>query len=136
MAAPVYAFPGDVESATEDTPRLLASASRLVRRATRSDRYAVDVQTGTPLDDEVRDAFRAATLAQLAAWTSLGVDPAAGAAGVDGAIVATGVGSGSVTYEGAAAADDARRRLSEGLVLDALLILHDAGLASGQPGTL
>lgn len=103
----VYATKADLG---DDPP---ANAERLIRRASRladehalTARYRVDGH-GMPLDATVREAFRDAVVEQVRVWTTLGVDPTLGAAGVTskpGPAVSKSLGSGSVTYQVAASA--------------------------------
>lgn len=118
----------------ENTHRLLASASRLVRSATRTAIYDADA-TGMPSNVDLKAAFVEATCAQALAWVILGVDPTAGPASITGAGVATSksIGKASISYAAprAAAVDEAAATVTT-LVPDALWCLESAGLTIGQ----
>lgn len=130
---------GWLTTSPDSAARLLAAASRRVRRATVSARYATDA-AGAPTDDAVVEAFRDATCAQVAAWVAVDVDPVAGAVQVEAPpVAAKNLGSGSVTYDTAAAASvtamQARAAAATQLAPAAAEILADAGLLAGRVGT-
>ena len=107
---------------------LLRSASRLVQQATRYSVYDT-TPSGLPADPDVMSAFRDATCAQAAAWTTLGIDPTAGPAGAAGRVVASSsVGKASVTYAGASDAAETVKMSLVALTPDAAWYLESAGL--------
>lgn len=113
---------------------LLRSASLLVRGATTATVYDVN-ETGLPTDATVLAAFKDATCAQATAWDALGIDPTAGAAGAAGApiVAASSIGSAQVQYGVSLTLGDKRAEAAVTLCSDAVQILRDAGLLSGQP---
>ncbi|SNS43640.1 hypothetical protein SAMN06309944_0249 [Micrococcales bacterium KH10] len=139
----VYATESDLaawfspDQPPEASQRVIARASRLVRRATINDLYTTDA-TGMPTDAKVRQAFRDAVCSQIETWAAADVDPAAGAVQTGKQTVAAKkIGSAQVSYFAGAAGSvtamttraNAATRLSE----DAVMILRDAGLASAGP---
>lgn len=136
MAVLVYAEPSDLvdwtgQTAPDNADVLLRSASLLVRQATRSALYATDA-SGLPTDADVVSAFTAATCAHAAALAGAGVDPLA--AGTDGAVTATSIGSASLTFDAKAAST--RASLSTSLCPEAAAILDAAGLLGCAPSLL
>lgn len=139
----VYATPTDVENAASDLDALpegpaldrwLATASRLVTRATRADHYST-TPAGLPDDDTIAEAFRDAAIIQVLYWATNDVDPTAGAGSVKGTGEAqsSSIGSGSVTYSTANTAVVAERAASlTDLVPDAIYALREAGMASNR----
>jgi len=136
----VYATSADYTNADYGTApdaidRYLATASRWVREATMGDIYDTD-DTGLPTDADTLAAFKDATTAQVFAWTSAGVDPAAGVLPMQGArtITSKSLDGGAVTYDNtltsSPAAVAARQRIATQLCDESLLILKQAGLAS------
>lgn|GEM_PF-606738 len=130
--------PWGITSPPAHAGRLLAYASRLVRRATMTAVYAVD-DGGAPTSSGVAAAFRDATCSQVVAWLTAGIDPAGGAVQLEAAPVrAKRLGSGAVEYDTAASASvtamTARAAAATTLAGDAYLILADAGLTSTRPG--
>lgn len=116
------------EYGPDNLAALLRAASRLVQRATRGCIYDVE-PSGMPSDPAIREAFRDATCEQAAAWAALGIDPAAGPAGVTGKVVAsTSVGKASVSYAGAAEAASLVAASLTALTPDAAWYLESAGL--------
>lgn len=100
---PVYATPDDLaglDSPPTDPEPWLVLASVLVERATMTAIYRTD-DDGLPIHAGTREAFRAATVAQVAYWQALDLDPTLGSAGVTGKRLATSksIGSASVSYE-------------------------------------
>lgn len=130
--------PWSITPSPANVGRLLAAASRLVRRATLTARYAVDT-TGAPTDETIAAVFRDATCAQVLAWTTADVDPAAGGVQLQAAPVQSKrLGSGGVTYDTSASASvtamNARAAVATTLSEDAALILADAGLLTVRSG--
>ena len=119
---PVYAEPSDLPEGLDDAEDLLLLASALVSEATVTARYKVD-SAGLPVAAELRNLFKAATIAQATYWHRLDIDPTEGAAGVTAKRLAASksIGSASITYESGEAATQAR--------LDALSTLAPAALA-------
>lgn len=71
-------LPGAVSSALgASVSSYLGEASALVEEATVADRYTVDDE-GYPSEDRVFDAFRDATVAQVAYWHAARVNPIGG----------------------------------------------------------
>lgn len=121
------------EVAPAGAARLLREAAALVRFATRNDLY--DVQpSGLPSDDDLREAMRDATCAQVEYWIAAGIDPVGGDITAPAPIRATEVDGAKVEYDTAgqasvsamAAKTAAVRSLSQG----AYLILRNVGLAN------
>ena len=105
---PTYATPDDLTDPPANADHMLILASALVTEATMTAFYSVDAE-GVPTDEDTRTRFKAATVAQVNHWTSLGIDPTQGAAGVTGQRQATSksIGSASISYEaGETAAQD------------------------------
>ncbi|MFG1796699.1 hypothetical protein [Nocardia sp. NPDC049149] len=128
----VYAKPADLTNRLDPIPAnavaLIEAASSRVRDITSNDLYDI-TPPGLPADDELRDALREATCLQVIAWVELGVDPAIG--GLRTEIASQSADGGSVTYS---RPDPATlRRASEYLCHEAVLVLRNAGLASGRP---
>jgi len=137
--ADLTADPWSVDPMPSNASRLLASASRLVRRATVTAVYDTDA-LGVATDSTVAGALRDATCAQVVAWITAGVDPAGGGVQLGERLVAAkSLASGSVTYDNGAAASvtamDARAASATRLCPDAVLILAEAGLVGGHIGT-
>lgn len=144
MPFPVYATAEDLAAAPWSTPttagvdRLLATASRLVRRATMTAIYHTDADH-LPTDEDLREAMRQATCAQVATWLAVKVDPLAGGAQASAVLTASkSLGSGSISYDTSAAgsvnAAQAKADAATSLGMDAYLILSEAGLVSSRPG--
>ena len=127
----VYAVPDDLADHMAEVPDdaevLIRYASTLVRSATRFDVYDV-TPAGMPDDPWVIDAFRDATCVQAAMWAQNGVDPAAGAAGVDGGVESSSIAGGTVKYDTSHV--DAARASIDTLSPMALAVLRAEGLAS------
>jgi hypothetical protein len=138
----VYAAPDDLADwiGADDLPddsegeRLIKYASRLVRKATRCDRYEVD-PTGLPVDLDVLHPMRDATCIQVAAWVAAGIDPAGGVAGREIGIASQSADGGSVSYADSVTADEVRETV-ERLTPAALDVLRENKLASGRPTVL
>lgn len=132
MALVVYATlgdlagnkPEDVTLSSSDTEltRQLASASREIRRATKTAIYDVDTD-GYPTDTDKREAFRLATCAQVYWWSETGDEQ-----GVAGVFTNLSIGSVSMSRggrNGSAASGESR------LAPAADTILRDAGVLAG-----
>lgn len=129
-----YATVSDVETWTGQPPPaevvpLIRHASLLVERACRNDVYSV-TPAGFPDEDDVLEAMRDATCAQVEAWTAADVDPIAGPAGVEAEVSSTSIGSASVGMANSGDVDAARRAATTSLGMASMLILRNAGLAS------
>lgn len=120
------------EVAPAGAARLLREAAALVRFATRNDLY--DVQpSGLPSDDDLREAMRDATCAQVEYWIAAGVDPVAGNPGGSSSVANVEVDGAKVQYSadpGETAASAARAASITSLVGPAYAILRSVGLAS------
>ncbi|MFI1677060.1 hypothetical protein [Streptomyces sp. NPDC020607] len=97
----VYATTVELEAFTgqpvpANATRLLARASRLVSAAMKAAIYDTD-PAGYPSDTEIRDAFRAATCAQVAEWARR---DAAGSGGSDDVVAGpwTSVSAGGLSF--------------------------------------
>lgn len=138
MAVLVYAHPDDLVTGQwlpqepTNAAALIRQASALLRRETRTAVYATDT-TGKPTDPAIVEGFRDVVCAQVAAWTTAGIDPAAVTAGTSGAggVASKALGEQSVSYAGADAA--AQRRLWAATHLDPVAadILNGLPLWSG-----
>lgn len=129
----VYATAEDLESWTgnpsdSDPVASLRKASRLVADACRCDMYYT-TPDGKPRDDDLREAMRDATCAQVEAWDANGIDPVAGLAGEAPTVTASSIDGGSVSFDSATGAA-ARTALLTGLCSEAVGILRDVGLGS------
>lgn len=126
----VYAESHDLADHMPEVPEnadmLIRFASVLVRRATRFDVYDT-TPAGAPDDPWVIDAFRDATCVQAAMWAANGVDPAKGAAGVDGGVESSSIAGGTVKYDTSHV--DAARASVDTLSPLALEVLRAEGLA-------
>jgi hypothetical protein len=134
----VYAEPDDLmdgwlneQPDDFEAKRAIRAASRLVRQATRCDRYEVD-PAGLPVDLTISEAMRDATCAQAAMWITAGIDPGAGTAGREIGIASQSADGGSVTYSDSISAEEIERSLRY-LIAEALEILRENGLASTRP---
>lgn len=121
------------EPAPAGAARLLREAAALVRFATRNDLY--DVQpSGLPSDDDLREAMRDATCAQVEYWTLAGLDPIGGDITAAAPIRATEVDAAKVEYDTAGqasvAAMTAKAAAVRSLCQQAYQILRNVGLAS------
>lgn len=132
----VYATVDDLDDWITPIPTnadaLLRSASLRVREATKTARYTVD-GTGLATDATVLQAFKDATCAHAAALATAKVDPAGGGVLTKASTAAAkSVGSASVSYADAASAAAAKASLHTSLCPDAVTILQQAGLLSGE----
>lgn len=109
--------------------RLLDRASRDVRRATKTARYAVDA-TGLPTDTDVLAAFKTATL-EHAAWR-IGRGEEEGIPSGGGAVTSATIAGVNVTQ---AAGSGAVPETVNGIAYQAWLALEDAGLTGHAPDT-
>lgn len=96
-AADLSASPWMLSSPPDNAARLIASASNLVRTATRSAVYDVD-PAGKPSDTEVLAGFRDAVCAQVTTWIAADIDPTQAGAGASKVVAARGMGPRSVQY--------------------------------------
>ncbi|MFD2792580.1 hypothetical protein ACFS27_03365 [Promicromonospora vindobonensis] len=129
--ADLSAAPWSITPLPANVGRLLAYASRLVRKATRSAVYDTDT-TGAPTGTTVVAGFRDAVCAQVAAWSAAGItDPAAEAASTSGGVVTNkSLGPRAVGYAGAEAAAAERARITRGLTDEAAGYIDDLNLPS------
>lgn len=135
----VYATSADYlawTSATAPTniDLIMRSASLAVREATEMCFYLTD-SSGYPTDAGIKQAFNDATCCQAAALIAVGYDPAAGGTVTATVTQSEGIGSAHIQYAttDVQAAAEAKRRVIEGLTLDAQRILRDAGLRINSP---
>lgn len=123
---PVYATPDDLTDPPDNAESQLRLASRLVEDATLTAFYRTDAG-GLPVDEDVRELFKAATIAQVEYWAALDINPALGAAGIteSGRVSTKSIGSASVSYEFRFAQQNMKDRLASLTVLgpEALSIL-------------
>lgn len=133
-SANYLAWPGVSSLAPANIAALLQSASLAVREATEGAFYQTDT-TGMPTDATILQAFQDATCCQVAALVAIGYDPTTG-----GTVTATvkqtkSLGSAHLQYAttDAQAAAEAKKRVIEGLSLDAQRILRNAGLLKNVP---
>ncbi|MGI6878833.1 hypothetical protein [Microbacterium sp. gxy059] len=94
--------PEAVAAALADVDHAIAAASRRVRGALKTARFATDAD-GRPTDPDVENAIKEATLAQLAFWADTGDETGAAAQAGGGSIL-------SVTLPGGGGATDARSK--------------------------
>lgn len=125
-ASDVSAWTGQPEP--DGVTQLVRSASVLVESACRADLYDTD-PAGLPVDPDVVEAMRDAVCAQVALWVSAGIDPVAGAAGVEASVTSSRILDGQVSFDGATT-DRTKRSAARMLCREAYLILRNAGLAS------
>ncbi|QXJ40753.1 hypothetical protein [Curtobacterium phage Parvaparticeps] len=141
MPSPIYATNADVAAylTTEspidnvDAVSLLRTASMLVRRATRRDRYEIELATGLPKNADKAEAMKNATIAQALAWNKLRIDPVAGAAGQTAPVTSKSLGGASFSYGSlSVATQDTLDALAGGQTLSTLAVAHlrDGGLMS------
>jgi hypothetical protein len=117
--------PEDVTLSSSDTEltRQLASASREIRRATKTAIYDVDTD-GYPTDTDLREAFRLATCAQVYWWSETGDEQ-----GVAGQFTSVSIGSVSMSRGGGSAGGASGQ--GQRLAPAADTILRDAGVLAG-----
>lgn len=115
---PVYATPDDLTNPPDNAVSQLRLASSLVDDATLTAFYRTDAD-GMPIDEDIRDLFKAATIAQVEYWASLNIDPAEGASGITekGRASTKQIGSASISYEFRFAQQNLRDRLASLTVL-------------------
>lgn len=123
----------DPPAAPADAGVLLRQASTLVAEVIRAAVYDVDVD-GYPTDTEKRAALAEATCVQSAAWSTNGVNPIAGRAGVKPSVASKALGGASVQYASYAADAQARSDLASGdvLIAAAWRVLDNAGMISSS----
>lgn len=128
---PVYAAPEDFFDPPESVESQIRLASRLVEDATVTAFYRADAD-GMPVDEDVRDLFKAATIAQVEYWARLDIDPAQGEAGVTQKreVSSKSIGSASLAYESSERSMSDRLASLTTLGPDALAIL--GSLARGR----
>lgn len=107
---------------------LLRKASGLVRKAIRNDLYDT-LPSGLPEDDDLTEALREATCAQVEVWLAAGITSVAGTAGVEPEVVSSSIDGASLSFD-VASRVAARQEIAGCLSVDALDILRAAGLAS------
>lgn len=119
------------DQAPADALKQIQSASILIRRATSRDIYAVD-DDGYPTKASLVEAFKDATCAMAAAYSTLGLNVQAGAASNAQVVVSKSLGSASVSYADASAQAQAKAALADGRTLtgEAYSHLKSAGLMS------
>lgn len=123
---PVYADPDDLgKDPPEQAGVWLLLASRVIEHATLTAFYRTDPDTLLPTEPDVRELFRAATVAQVAYWQALDLDPTQGDAGVtsERRAASKSIGSASVSYESGATADTDRVNALRTLAPAAVAIL-------------
>lgn len=133
----VYATNADLAAApwlVTDPPtnvaRLLAYASQLVRKATRSAVYDTD-ETGAPTDTAVIAGFKDAVCAQVSTWVGAGINPAQAGGGQSGVVTAKGLGPRSVQYAVYERDAAQRQHITMHLTDEAAGYLDDLGLCDG-----
>jgi hypothetical protein len=115
-----YAPAGFTVPTDPEATRLLTSASKLIRRATKTAIYDVDAQ-GYPSDVDIRAAFRDATCAQALWWLDTGDER--GTAGqyqtmsIGSVSLSRGSAGGSAAASGQQLAPQAETELRDGRVL-------------------
>ncbi|MDK8889249.1 hypothetical protein QP992_08840 [Corynebacterium ulcerans] len=121
----------------ETLKRLLRIATSRVRHATRRAMYAV-TPNGLPADDDLRDALRDATVAQVYAFLEWGLAEAVitGGMGVEAAVSTASINGASVTLDESAMLDGRKHLLDGGLSEMAETYLEEAGLLHGLPGVI
>ncbi|WP_156094859.1 hypothetical protein [Nocardia lijiangensis] len=128
----VYATPSDLTGRLDPVPAdaaaLIASASTRVRDITSNDLYDI-TPSGLPSDPDLRQALREATCLQVVAWVEARIKPSTSALRVQ--VASQSVDGGSVAYR--LPDPEAIRRASENLCHEVVLVLRNAGLASGRP---
>jgi hypothetical protein len=123
-----YAFAADWPSAWGDAPAnadlLLQSATSLVLEATNQAYYAVDTNTGLPIDTQILNALKQATLIQAAAWNAMGYNPLSGGVPTTRVVQSSKAGGTSDMFADAAAAAQAATDAVRNLVPDAVRVLR------------
>lgn len=123
---PRYATPTDLPDGVENPDTQILLASAVVREATLTAIYAID-SDGVPSDPDLAALFKAATVAQVAYWQALGIDPAEGDSGAatGGVASSKSIGSASISHDSRTVADvaDARRSALRSLGPEAAAIL-------------
>lgn len=121
-----YAPAGTVLPADPEATRLLTSASKIIRRATKTAIYDVDVD-GYPTNSVIRQAFRDATCAQ-ALWWNANPGEETGQAGQYSSV---SIGSLSLTRAGRGG-NGSTSATGQQLASQAETELRDAGVLAGS----
>lgn len=139
----MYATPGEVRQATGDTitldepalGRLVGIASGIIQRSTRRAVYAT-TPLGLPEDNDLLDAMRDATIAQVRAWHEANIlgEVTTGGATAPATVKASGSNGKSITLDTGTSDAAKSHLLTGGLSLEAELILDGVGLLTGLPG--
>lgn len=130
-SADYNATPG-VPTAPANIDAILTACTGMVQEATRTAFYDVDTD-GNATDTTIAAALTAATVAQAAAWVTLGIDPASGGVVQAGSASSKRLATAAITYADAAQAAQARADAYNSLVPAARRILDRANLLSDQP---
>lgn len=118
--------------APDNAPRLLRTASAMVRSATRAATYDTEPSGLPEAGTAAADAMRDATTAQVEAWLYLSIDPAKGQADDGSKTVASkSISGATIQYAVHAATAQARADSATQLCAEAALILSNAGLTTG-----
>nr|CAB0853043.1 hypothetical protein FRC0375_00658 [Corynebacterium diphtheriae] len=117
--------------------RLLRIATGRVRHATRRAMYSV-TPNGLPADDDLRDALRDATVAQVYAFLEWGLAEAVitGGMGVEATVSTASINGASVTLDESVMLDGRQHLLDGGLSEMAETYLEEAELLHGLPGVI
>ncbi|QVI99809.1 hypothetical protein KFR76_07425 [Corynebacterium diphtheriae] len=117
--------------------RLLRIATGRVRHATRRAMYSV-TPNGLPADDDLRDALRDATVAQVYAFLEWGLAEAVitGGMGVKATVSTASINGASVTFDESVMLDGRQHLIDGGLSEMAETYLEEAGLLHGLPGVI
>lgn len=117
--------------------RLLRIATGRVRHATRRAMYSV-TPNGLPADDDLRDALRDATVAQVYAFLEWGLAEAVitGGMGVEATVSTASINGASVTLDESVMLDGRQHLIDGGLSEMAETYLEEAGLLHGLPGVI
>lgn len=130
-----YDLTPGVPTAPANIDAILKACSEMVLDYTMTAWYDVD-SLGNATDPTIAAALKAATVAQAAAWVTLGIDPAAGGVVQAGAKQSKRLATASIVYADALMAAQARANAYETLVPAAVRILVRANLTSYQPWAL
>lgn len=117
--------------------RLLRIATGRVRHATRRAMYSV-TPNGLPSDDDLRDALRDATVAQVYAFLEWGLAEAVitGGMGVEATVSTASINGASVTLDESVMLDGRQHLIDGGLSEMAETYLEEVGLLHGLPGVI
>ncbi|WP_225732718.1 hypothetical protein, partial [Nocardia sp. JCM 34519] len=128
----VYATIADLTGRLDPIPAnaaaLIRTASAQVRDITSNDLYDI-TPAGLPTDPDLRDVLREATCVQVLSWVAAGIDPSA--APLRPEIASQSADGGSVSYQ--LPDPDRIQRAGERLCHEAVLVLRNAGMATGRP---